>query len=55
MMLIPTHLKALVSQPPTRRVRHPHHHILLTMKLHILLPQPRLHPLTTTRSALSAL
>lgn len=48
MMLIPIHLKALVNQPPTRRVLHPHHPTL-TMKLHIQPPQRRLRPLTTTR------
>jgi hypothetical protein len=48
MMLIPIHLKALVSQPPTHRVHHPHHRILAT-KIHIAPPQLRLRPLMTTR------
>ena len=48
MMLIPIHLKALVSQPPTHRVHHPHHSILTT-KIHIAPPQLHLRPLTTTR------
>jgi hypothetical protein len=47
-MLIPIHLRALLSRPATRRVRHPHHRIL-TMQLHILPPQRRLHPHTTIR------
>ena len=49
MMLIPIHLKALVNQTPTRRALHPHHHPILTMKLHIEPPQPHLRPLMTTR------
>lgn len=49
MMLVPIHLiRALVSQPPTHRVHHPHHHILTT-RIHTVPPQLHLHPVMTTR------